>query len=230
MNNFLQSDATKTDSLNIISGFSEPVYGAQVVFRQTLLAMSEPGTVCSLVEHRFSFIDELEQSSMYSTAYAIALTLADQTTTLGISEQLYSDSCYHSIKFHTGCPIISDDALNTDTVIDFMLLGIDEIHRYQSSGSISQGDLAMPEKSTTLIVQLDKVSDRSFDQSIKLNLQGPGIETERQVYVSSLEPSLLTIFSENQRQFPLGLDVFLCSKQQFLAIPRTTRVTLLDAE
>jgi len=215
----------------IWSGFSNAVYDAQSIFRSALTAMSEPGTIQTITHLDSNFIEEFEsgENALHPSTYAIALTLIDQTNTLGISENLFSNQNSQSLKFHAGCQIRTGQELDSKHMIDFMIVSMPELTKYSAMEAISKGDLAMPEVSSTLIIQVDKLSSQTFEQAVQFTLQGPGIESTREVYVSSYEQSLISIFTENRQQFPLGIDVFLSSKDQFLAIPRTTTVTVIEA-
>ena len=87
---------------DIKPGFSNPVAGAQSAFRAALNAMSRPGT-----RHQATGI-EAPPAGLYTATAALCLTLLDQDTTLWIAPELSGDETKAFVRFHCGCPIVTD--------------------------------------------------------------------------------------------------------------------------
>ena len=210
----------------LIMGFSNPVNDSQVIFRQLLKAMSEPG-VC--VQANSPALD----LPLYGSTFAVCQTLLDQQTPLWLAPSLDTQAIKHNLHFHTGVTLTNsrEDAL-------FALASASEIDTFDD---FLAGDHEYPELSCTVILQVDAViagktdtihsseavTDIQPQELTQLRLTGPGIETEHCVSITNMTPSLLAYLVERQHKFPLGLDFILIDPAQFIALPRTTNVEVI---
>lgn len=227
---------SKNDSIS--PGFSESVHDAQAVFRTVLNAMSEPGTL-----HDLTGIELLkENSDFFSTSYALALSLFDNSTRICLSPSVDDEHVKNSLNFHCGCVFETVFKMTQGTAakhvdakessVDFFILNADEWFDYYGHGLISIGDLSYPEKSTTIILQVNSLSEARFARAKGFRLSGPGIENSRDVFISNSHDASDAAFFEsiqkNQTTFPLGLDFILCSKEKVMALPRSVVIEEME--
>ncbi len=223
--------SAQLDSLHL--GFDDPVHGSQQVFRQLLKAMSEPGSVeeVTCIDVDGSLID----AGFYKTSYAVGLSLLDSQTPIALSPSLDQTVVSNSLVFHCACPIFDLTGSETNqksnkqqdkSEVEFLFLNAKEWKGLSKNKILSLGDLAYPERSTTIVVQVDAVDSDLLDQenTQKLSLSGPGIESTRDVYVAGLNGELICSIQENHNAFPLGYDFILAAPNAFLCLPRTCSV------
>jgi len=84
------------------------------------------------------------------------------------------------------------------------------------------GTLSEPEKSATLILIINKLTDG--EQILKLS--GPGIKDVESLTLDGFNSEWLLKREEWVGAFPLGVDMILVDEQQVVALPRTTKVEL----
>jgi alpha-D-ribose 1-methylphosphonate 5-triphosphate synthase subunit PhnH len=119
------------------------------------------------------------------------------------------------LKFHSGAPVLEDPSVS-----HFALIGngsaLADLARF------SFGTNEYPDRSTTLIVQVDSLKHGSA-----FELRGPGIDGST-VLRAMIEPvDLFRQLAINETVFPRGIDVVLVSGDAIVAIPRTTRVSAM---
>jgi len=88
------------------------------------------------------------------------------------------------------------------------------------------GNAESPEKSTTLLVNVSDAFTASTDRPIRFG--GPGVNPNALPISVNLDSVPTSFFEQRERLkplFPMGLDVYFCSKDDFIAMPRTTTVT-----
>ncbi|MCV2401821.1 phosphonate C-P lyase system protein PhnH [Marinomonas sp. C2222] len=211
----------------LVKGFHSPTQDSQVVFRQILKAMSEPGTIVEL--HSAEAIENL-----YPSSFATCLSLMDQQTPLWLSPHFDSQKIKHNLHFHSGVTL-------TDQITDasFALLKSDELESLNDVAAsftsdnekgFSQGSSEYPETGCTVLVQVKKIHSQQADAT-KLKLTGPGIESEKQVSLSTLPANFLSYLTNNSgvhhSAFPLGLDFIFLDQHQVFCLPRTTLVEVI---
>lgn len=189
----------------LVPAFADPVLNAQMSFRAALKTMSEPGVV-----EQADYTDALDK--MHPATFSLALTLFDDGTRVWLSPALDTPMARANLAFHCACPVVDDPqqadlAIITATEIDYL-------------AQFPCGTDRDPEMSCTVIVQLD-----SLDGGREVVLQGPGIESQRTVTLPLSEP----FWSARERvtDFPKGLDFFMTSQRQLMALPRSTVVSFL---
>ena len=185
---------TAIDLAAVLPGFDDPAYGSQAAFRAALQALCRPGTVV-----------ECERA-----AYALCLALLDQDTRLWLSPS--AQAFGSSLRFHTGC-ILETDASKAD----FLMVGT--AHEMPKLESLALGTDEAPHRSATMIVEVEELAPHGG-----WKLAGPGIPDETQVHVPALGAAFLGEWKTNQRRFPRGIDLFLCSGARVCGLPRTTRI------
>ncbi len=187
-------------------GFADKVLSAQSTFRSVMNAMARPGTVQRIVASAGA-----PDGVMHGTA-AIALMLFDHDTPIWLDGAMSTSDVAKWLKFHTGAPIVTDSAMASFALIadPRNLLALDRF---------SLGSSEYPDRSTTLILQVDSLS-----HGAAYELRGPGIDGAT-VLTASIQPrDLFDRLAVNATLFPRGIDVVLVDGSSIVAIPRTTRL------
>jgi len=189
------------------AGFADKVISAQSTFRSVMDAMARPGSV-----QRIAAIAGTPRPMMPGTA-AIALTLFDHDTPLWLDPAMsVTPDTAKWLKFHTSAPIVPDPSVSA-----FALVA--DAAALPALDRFSFGTPEYPDRSTTLILQVDSLTDGP-----PLALRGPGIDGSATLR-ATIEPSdLFKRLSINAALFPRGIDVVLVAGDVIAAIPRTTRL------
>jgi len=145
-------------------------------------------------------------------AAALCLTLVDQDTPLWLAPAIATPEVAAFLRFHCGCRIVDDPAHAAFAVADGAKL--------PALDRFAAGDDAWPETSTTVIVQVDALSD-----GLGLSLAGPGIESVHRLAVDGLRNGVWAEWAANRSLFPRGIDLILVAERRIAALPRTTAVT-----
>jgi alpha-D-ribose 1-methylphosphonate 5-triphosphate synthase subunit PhnH len=193
-------------------GFADKVASAQSTFRSVMDAMARPGSVQRVVASA-GFPVPL----MRGTA-AIALTLFDHDTPIWLDARMSETSDVTKwLKFHSGAPVVRDSS-----IASFALIG--DAAALPSLERFSFGSNEYPDRSTTLIVQLE-----SLAEGATVELCGPGIDG-RATIQAAIEPAdLFERLMVNEKLFPRGIDVVLVADDSIVAIPRTTRLVTKES-
>ena len=86
------------------------------------------------------------------------------------------------------------------------------------------GSQEYPDRSTTIIVEVE-----ALDGGRLLQLSGPGIRETVQIAPKGLPEMFLRQWTDNRALFPRGVDVVLTAGRQLIALPRTCKITALEA-
>lgn len=191
--------------------FADPVREAQRTFRAAMNAMARPGRVspldCSLTP----------PSPLSAEAAAIALTLVDYETLIWLDAPLAGTNAVSDwLRFHTGARMTDDPSC-----ADFAL--ISDATSLPDFALFSSGREDYPDRSTTLIVQVESLSS-----GMSLKLSGPGIERTQLLRVAPLPVDFVDRAAENRHLFPRGVDLLLVSSRGVVGIPRSTLVARED--
>jgi alpha-D-ribose 1-methylphosphonate 5-triphosphate synthase subunit PhnH len=189
------------------AGFADKVLSAQSTFRSVMDAMARPGSVQRIAAAAGT------PAAMMRGAAAIALTLFDHDTPVWLDPLMSETSDVAKwLKFHTGAPIVRDCS-----IASFALIG--DANALPSLDRFSFGTSEYPDRSTTLIVQVE-----SLTQGPGLELRGPGIDGTAVLRASIQPHNLFERLEINVALFPRGIDVVLVHDDAVVAIPRTTRL------
>ena len=207
------------DLTKVVAGFNDPVNDSQRVFRDSLQALSHPGTVVDLTLN--AAIPDQAQPS----AAVLLLALLDADSNLWLSPTIAATDAAHWIVFHTNCTLVENPVL-----ADFAWIhSIDEMPELDS---FNQGTDEYPEQSTTCLLNVDGF-DSETPSKHALILQGPGILGTRPLNLKSISAlnteNLISQWHLNHQQFPKGVDFFLCAANQIAGLPRTTKLSLTQS-
>lgn len=183
---------------SLIGAFAAPPQDAARAFRAALKALARPGTLHDIKGGQ-------APAPVSVAAASLLLTLCDPETPLCLMGAHDTPEIRDWIAFQIGAPIV-------DPLTAMFALGTWEA--LQPVTAFPIGTAEYPDRSTTLIVEMDALSQDGAQ------LTGPGIETTARLSLPALEP-----FQRNAMLFPLGLDFYFTSGTQIAGLPRSTQVT-----
>ena len=178
-------------------GFDDPAKQAATAFRAVMEAMARPGQIEQIT-------GATPPAPLSPAAGAVLLTLCDTETPLYLAGRCNTAALRDWLAFHIGAPLVApaDCAFAVGTWADL-----------QPLTDYSTGTASYPDRSATLIVEMERMGDRGA------LLRGPGIRDSAQLSLPDM-----AAFRRNAALFPLGLDFFLTCKDRVAALPRSTQV------
>lgn len=189
-------------------GLIDPVIDSQAIFRKTMDALAQPGTLQDLA----LALDP--PAPLTPELAAIALTLADHEAPLWLDAALRSSrDVADYLRFHTGAAIVSDPqeaafALVSDAAamprLDAFSMGIQEY----------------PDRSTTIVIALP-----GLENGEGFELGGPGIAKTAQLAITGLPSDFRAQWQANRSLFPCGVDLILTAPGRIAGLPRSTSIT-----
>lgn len=217
-------------------GFADPVHGAQRAFRAVMDAMARPGAIRTV--RGLAGVP----APLSPVAAALALTLADYETPLFLDPPLAAGpEVARYLAFHTGARIAAAPAEAA-----FALIA--EPAAVPDFADFALGTDTYPDRSTTLILQVGSLAAGGRDDehslsspaersegarvasaSLRLRLEGPGIRDTATLAVAGLPADIAERLAANRALFPRGVDLILAGPDGVAALPRTTRVSILEA-
>lgn len=192
---------------SIQPGFPDSVAGSQAVFRVAMNAMARPGR-CLTIEAGLTPPRPLAAASA-----ALLLTLCDFETAVWLDPPLAGEaSIPEYIRFHTGARLVASPAEAAYAVVS-------DTARMPPLASFAQGTPDYPDRSGTLVLQVDVLAARGW------RLEGPGIAGHTRFSASPLPGDFAGQMRANRRRFPCGIDIFFTTGSEIAALPRSTRLT-----
>lgn len=187
-------------------GYADRSHAAQQVFRATMWAMARPGCIDQLP------VSGAVPAPLAAGAAALLLALADYETPVWLDDTLANTAeVGELIRFHTGAPITVDPS-------ESMIAVVAEPARMPPLAAFQQGTLEYPDRSTTVILQMDQLGTDGFW------LEGPGIDGRRRLAAAPLPGDFLAQWAENGAAYPCGVDVLLVAGERVAALPRSTHI------
>lgn len=178
-------------------GFADPPVQAAQAFRATLSALARPGRIEALG-------GAVAPAPVSAAAATLLLTLCDAETPLFLAPGHDSAALRDWVAFHIGAPVVGRSEA---------MFALGSWAALGPLGRYAIGTPEFPDRSTTLIVELDHLAAEGA------HLTGPGIETEARLSLPET-----AAFRANRALFPLGLDFFFTAGTRLAALPRSTRV------
>lgn len=195
-------------------GFAEPVFGSQAVFRAVLDAMARPGTIAALAA------DARPPAPLTAELASVLLALADADTPVFLDAPLAAaPEIARYLAFHTGAPTTADPAAAT-------FAAVADPMRMPPLAAFAQGTDAYPDRSTTLVVAVERLGATADDAAFRL--AGPGIEGVARLAASPLPAGFARQWAANRGLFPCGVDVVLTAPGVVAALPRSTTLTTAE--
>lgn len=190
-------------------GFTDPVFDGQAVFRQVMNALARPGKRAA-----FDGLTE-PPAPLLATAGSIAATLFDHDTKIWLDPVLSrNESVAGWLTFNTSAPI-------TRHTLDADFAVVADCRAMPSLESFAQGTQEYPDRSTTLIVQID-----ALEGGRELRLTGPGIKDAEIIAPQGLPDHFVDQWAGNRTRFPRGVDVILAAGEGIIGLPRTVKIEL----
>jgi alpha-D-ribose 1-methylphosphonate 5-triphosphate synthase subunit PhnH len=187
-------------------GFADPVHESQRVFRMALDAMARPGRITRLT----SLL--APPSPLFGTSASLLLALADFETAIWLDDALADGHAVGEfIRFHTGARLTRERHEANFAIIA-------NSSRIPPLASFAQGTPEYPDRSTTLIIQVNTLDDLGW------KLSGPGIRGLASFSATPLPHDFPHQLTANRAQFPLGVDLIFVTPSEIAAVPRSTKI------
>ena len=187
--------------------FADPPRATQSVFRAVTEAMARPGQARALVAL------PTPPAPLGPATAALALTLLDYETPFWLDRTFAAaPEVREWLRFHTGAPLTPDAAIAAFAFIA-------DPAQCPAFAEFSAGSLEYPDRSTTLVLQVD-----GFDRGAPLVLAGPGIAGTQRFRATPLPLDFSARLIANHTLFPRGIDLILASPDAVAALPRSLRV------
>jgi alpha-D-ribose 1-methylphosphonate 5-triphosphate synthase subunit PhnH len=116
------------------------------------------------------------------------------------------------LRFHTGARLVASPAEARFAVVA-------DSARLPVLTNFAQGCREHPDRSTTLVLQVDSLEARGWP------LQGPGIRHLARLSAAPLPADFVCQLVDNRAQFPCGVDILFTTRCAIAALPRSVRVT-----
>ena len=196
---------------DLAPGLADPVRDAAVSFRTILDAMARPG------ELKLLPVKAPVPAPLNGAAVCIALSLMDPDTPYWLAPDLRNDRIIGHFSFHTGAPFDADIAK-----AQFAFFPVADLPQVMLDLAIGTDEY--PDRSATAIALVP-----GFDVVGGARLAGPGIETTCDFAPGGMTADAWDALERNAMLFPLGVDTIFAGPDSLAAIPRSTRLTRLEA-
>ena len=204
--------ANEPDSTMFQGGFADPVFNAQSVFRAIMDALARPGSIAE-----FDGLTD-PPAPLTATTGSIAATLFDHDTRVWLDPALARNEPVCAwLAFNTSAP-------HTDHPLDAHYAIVSEGASIPSLESFSQGTQEYPDRSTTVILQIEGLKGGR-----KLTLTGPGIRKSGHIAPRGLPDHFVDQWQSNGARFPRGVDVLLAAPEGVIGLPRTVKISIGEA-
>lgn len=184
------------DHQALSGGFADPPRESAQAFRGIMAAMARPGSISTLTGA--SAPPPLSQA-----AAVVIATLCDPDTGVWLAPGIDTAEIRDWLAFHTGAPQVAPAAADF-AIGPWSAFDLD---------AFPKGTAEYPDRSTTLIVELDRLEPAGA------TLTGPGIQT-----CAGLSVPEMAAFQANRALFPRGLDFIFTCGDRMAALPRSTEV------
>ena len=188
----------------MLAAFAHPVFDSQRNFRELLQAMARPAAPRAVP------VLAAAPAPILPATMAVLLTLCDADTAVWLQQP--NDEVASHLRFHAGVRLVQEPA-----DADFALITAPP--SMPPLSLFAHGELRYPNRSATLIVQVD-----GFDDNVGRRFAGPGIRDVEQLAIEGLPTGFWQQRAAMSAQLPLGVDLIFISGERMVALPRTTRV------
>lgn len=184
-------------------GLAQAGEDAARLFRGALEAMSVPGRVVELA-------GVAPPEGLGAAAGALLLTLADADTPLWIAPERRGGAAAAWLRFHANLPFAETR--------DGAVFGLGTWEALAPLSGWPSGTPAYPDRSASLIVELG-----ALEGGPPIEIMAPGLTAAERI-APALPQGAADMIASNSARFPLGVDLFLASGSQLMALPRTVQV------
>jgi alpha-D-ribose 1-methylphosphonate 5-triphosphate synthase subunit PhnH len=194
----------------LAGGFRQPVFDSQRVFRATMDALANPGTVQAAGAG-------LDGVPLPAAAAAVILALCDYETPLYLGPAVSGrPGVAEYLGFHTDARIVAAPSAAAFALVDLARDALD-------LSAFAQGTPEYPDRSTTVVALTS-----GFAGSPALTLSGPGVAGTIRVGVAGLPAGFEELWRANRALFPRGVDMIFATGDAIMGLPRSTRVLAGD--
>lgn len=191
--------------LTLAAGFADPVIEGQTAFRAAMDALARPCRPVQLTARL------APPAPLSPEAGALVLALVDFETPFFVDAPGDAGEAIRGfIRFHTGAK-----AVNTPREAAFAI--ITAPLAMPALAAFEPGTLAFPDRSATLIVQVQSLSAPG-----PVVARGPGIEDAVAFGAAPLAEGFVAGWKANAKRFPCGVDVLFAAPGAVAGLPRTT--------
>ena len=183
----------------------DPARRSQAAFRAIMTAMSHPGRI-----ERIETTDD--DNPLPGCMADVALALCDFETPVWLDVALDRAPVVDWFRFQTGAPLVEEPVRAAFAFV----ADAAEIPRLND---LAQGVDAYPDRSTTLIVAVERLSDDAG-----MSLVGPGVNGAARLDIGRARSGLFAERSALHEIFPRGVDLIFVCGDRIAALPRTTLV------
>jgi alpha-D-ribose 1-methylphosphonate 5-triphosphate synthase subunit PhnH len=187
---------------------TDTAYASQAAFRALMDAFARPGEIKTIS-------GAIAPAPLAPATAALLLCLADFETPIWLEQTLNLPVITDWIRFRTGAPLVGEPGKAA-----FALIGnscdLPEFTEFEI------GSDEYPDRSTTLIVQVDRFAGEAIAVS------GPGIQGTRTVSAEPLPRNFAARLAANRELYPRGIDLVLVAGELVQALPRSIRVVRGD--
>jgi alpha-D-ribose 1-methylphosphonate 5-triphosphate synthase subunit PhnH len=195
----------------------DEVFDAQLHFRTLLDATARPGSV-----FQFSEIDIFPPEGVYKSTVFLCLALMNKDVkckAIGLNTAALESY----LNINTGV-IIADNPSDA-----YFIIGDGNTTPPESLEQVHTGSPEFPEEGAFVILQVEDIQHTPFAGALGITLSGPGIQHSCDLYIKGLTTPLLEKIQDINTGFPLGIDTFLCGKNnQSVSIPRSTKIEWIN--
>jgi alpha-D-ribose 1-methylphosphonate 5-triphosphate synthase subunit PhnH len=197
----------------------DPVRASQHVFRVTLDALGNPGSVQHLIVHPRLLA---EDAIVNPYVASVLLTLLDHEVTLHVAPGPdapglagLADLMVRRTRTTLVDAGSADFAVATSASLE---PGLPE--------TLRRGSLEYPDDGATLVVDVPSL-DQAEAGSLELTLAGPGIESVRRLRLAGLPAAFFHARNRAVAHYPTGIDVVLIDRTgRLVGLPRTTGISI----
>jgi alpha-D-ribose 1-methylphosphonate 5-triphosphate synthase subunit PhnH len=190
----------------------DPIVDAQRHFRLLLAAMANPGKIEQLAHPKLAV-----PAGWHPVTACIAFALLNADVQFWVDEREQDFIAYLSL--NTGSGWSNPDAA------DFLFFTSPPTSDFIQK--IQTGTPAYPETGATVVLQVEKIASITFQDSLQIMLQGPGVPGERPLILNASNADFFQEIQAINAEFPLGVDLFLTDAAGNLAaIPRSNQFIL----
>lgn len=180
-------------------------FASQAAFRALMDCMARPGEIRKLDGAG-------APAPMAPATAALVRGLADYESPIWLDPTFAAAPAIAEwIRFHTGAPIVTSPG-------DAAFALIADALTLPGFMQFAQGSEEYPDRSTTIIVQVERFTGRSFV------LQGPGIKTTHAFAAGPLPDDFPQRLRDNRELFPRGIDFVFVAGHDIAALPRSVRL------
>jgi alpha-D-ribose 1-methylphosphonate 5-triphosphate synthase subunit PhnH len=181
-----------------------------VAFRSILRSFSKPAMPTTIVKV------EGAPPPLFPTTAVIGLTLFDYQTPIWLSANLNTDAVRKFLRFQTGAPLTADP-----TAATFAILTLAETEAEWPN--FNPGSHEYPDRSTSVILQVS-----SLTTGDAVRVLGPGLKDPVDFHVAKSTPNFWQHIQMNNSLFPIGNDFMFASPDAMAALPRSSRIAMLE--